>query len=303
MRSETTTTASKCRRNRRSRCLFRANFQRSTFAAGEQELLGDPMMDVETPGVLAAEERAERQQPGPTMTQAVLRPASLRAMRQPRSWPTLAQRTATVPPAARRPNGPAAARQSRTRAPRQRRRRIRSRAVGETPPAPYRPHAATRRRARSSRRGRRATPECRRTRNTKDAREPVGHATATGAGLYSASRRSTIEDHAYRSSTVARASFAEVRSPFGVAQEGDRAVGKRLWDPRRARCRVRPNVQPFCPSGVETTGFAIAIASRIFSRVPDPMRNGTTATAARARYGRTSGTRPVTSTPGNRWSA
>src|SRR5262249_47330638 len=52
--------------------------------------------------------------------------------------------------------------------------------------------------------------------------------------------------------------------------------------------------RPSAPTVVDTTGFAIDIASKIFNRVPPPMRNGTTTQAARARYGLTSGTAPVT---------
>ena len=47
---------------------------------------------------------------------------------------------------------------------------------------------------------------------------------------------------------------------------------------------------------VVTTGFFMASASRIFNRVPPPMRKGTTYAADRAMNGRTSATDPVTTT-------
>src|SRR5581483_4911 len=52
---------------------------------------------------------------------------------------------------------------------------------------------------------------------------------------------------------------------------------------------------PSAPTVVDTTALPIAIASKIFNRVPPPIRSGTTYTAAASIYGRTSSTRPVTS--------
>ena len=48
-----------------------------------------------------------------------------------------------------------------------------------------------------------------------------------------------------------------------------------------------------------TTGTPIAIASRILFCVPRAMFSGATISAERRRYGRTSGTDPVTVTPGS----
>src|SRR5438105_4279878 len=54
-----------------------------------------------------------------------------------------------------------------------------------------------------------------------------------------------------------------------------------------------------CSSDLETTAFAIAMASGILTRVPPPTRKGTTTTSACERYGRTSGTHPMISTEGH----
>ena len=48
-----------------------------------------------------------------------------------------------------------------------------------------------------------------------------------------------------------------------------------------------------------TTGTPVAIASRILFCVPRAIDSGATITAERCRYGRTSGTEPVTVTPGS----
>src|SRR5260370_1099514 len=69
-----------------------------------------------------------------------------------------------------------------------------------------------------------------------------------------------------------------------------------------ASSRWRPDSTsiPSAPREVETTGLAIAIASRILKRVPPPMRSGAIDTAALERCGRTSSTCPDTSTRGPR---
>ena len=54
---------------------------------------------------------------------------------------------------------------------------------------------------------------------------------------------------------------------------------------------------PSAPIVVETTALPIAMASKIFSLVPPPMRSGTMYTVPAATCGRTSSTRPVTSMP------
>ena len=55
---------------------------------------------------------------------------------------------------------------------------------------------------------------------------------------------------------------------------------------------------PSAPIAVLTTGRPAANASRIFNRVPPPASRGTARTVASSKYGRTSGTVPVTMTPG-----
>ena len=60
---------------------------------------------------------------------------------------------------------------------------------------------------------------------------------------------------------------------------------------------------PSAACAVTTTGRAIAIASSTLFWMPRAIRKGATAHAACARYGRTSGTLPVTTTPGWRASA
>jgi len=54
---------------------------------------------------------------------------------------------------------------------------------------------------------------------------------------------------------------------------------------------------PSAPTAVLTTGDAMPSASKILSRVPPPMRSGTTQTSASANQGRTSSTVPVTMAP------
>ena len=56
---------------------------------------------------------------------------------------------------------------------------------------------------------------------------------------------------------------------------------------------------PSSACGDTTTAVAIAIASSTLFWMPRAMRSGATATAACAMYGRTSGTVPVTTTPGS----
>ena len=59
-------------------------------------------------------------------------------------------------------------------------------------------------------------------------------------------------------------------------------------------CPTRSSI-PSQPSEVDTTGRPTSSASMILSRVPPPARSGATTTRARARYGLTSSTVPVTS--------
>ena len=66
-----------------------------------------------------------------------------------------------------------------------------------------------------------------------------------------------------------------------------------------SRCFPDSNSRPSAPIEVDTTAFLAAKASRIFRRLPPPIRKGTTTTVARARCGRTSSTSPTNSTPGN----
>ena len=56
---------------------------------------------------------------------------------------------------------------------------------------------------------------------------------------------------------------------------------------------------PSHPILVETTALRMASASRILRRVPAAISIGAIATSAELRYGRTSGTVPVTVTPGS----
>ena len=65
-----------------------------------------------------------------------------------------------------------------------------------------------------------------------------------------------------------------------------------------SRCSPSRTSMPSQPSDVETIAFPSASPSSTFSRVPPPILTGTATTAAWRRYGRMSGTSPVTSTPG-----
>ena len=73
--------------------------------------------------------------------------------------------------------------------------------------------------------------------------------------------------------------------------------------PATLRLRTRARASPLTPAlaAVETTtGRAIAMASRTLFWIPRATRSGATTAAACCTYGRTSGTVPVTTTPGRR---
>ena len=97
--------------------------------------------------------------------------------------------------------------------------------------------------------------------------------------------------------TSARAAARSRRRAAVVAQQPDDRPAKVGGSSARIRCSPCVAGSPSAPIVVETTAVPMAIASKILSRVPPPIRSGTTYTAASRRYGRTSATRPVTATP------
>ena len=104
----------------------------------------------------------------------------------------------------------------------------------------------------------------------------------------SCSWRSTCARAARPMASAARVQQRATRPGDEVAG----AVGQHQFAcPARRRCLRAPAARP--PPGV-----AIAIASSTLFWMPRAMRSGATATCACARYGRTSGTVPVTITPG-----
>ena len=96
----------------------------------------------------------------------------------------------------------------------------------------------------------------------------------------------------------------------GRRQDGARSAGVLRsgagW-PRRTAAGLSADQQVLAGLGVDaaggdglvTTGTPIAMASRILFCVPRAMLSGATISAERRTYGRTSGTEPVTVTPGN----
>ena len=80
---------------------------------------------------------------------------------------------------------------------------------------------------------------------------------------------------------------------FGVLEQVDtrraNVVGSFAMKMSRSGSRSRPSA----PIVVETTALPMAIASRIFRRVPPPIQSGTTTVEAFANHGRTSGTEPL----------
>ena len=83
-----------------------------------------------------------------------------------------------------------------------------------------------------------------------------------------------------------------VRSPSSDTTAAAKAAGSSAM----SRCRPGSPGSPSAPMVVDTTGVPAAMDSKIFRRVPPPMRSGTMETAASCNAGRTSSTRPVTTT-------
>src|SRR5438552_17879188 len=84
----------------------------------------------------------------------------------------------------------------------------------------------------------------------------------------------------------------------GIPEQCDDRVGELRRIVACTKCVPGASGRPSAPTLVDTTAFPIARASQVLSRRPPPTRSGTTYTAPRATYGRTSFTVPVMRTPG-----
>ena len=127
----------------------------------------------------------------------------------------------------------------------------------------------------------------------------VDEAVATQRSMI-ASRRRIELGQAWLDSTRSRPASAS-RCALGriVEHAQDRlGLSRRACRPS-AGARPAPHRRRRRRCWLHTTGTPIAIASRILFCVPRAMRSGATVSAARVTYGRTSGTEPVTVTPGD----
>jgi len=104
-------------------------------------------------------------------------------------------------------------------------------------------------------------------------------------------------DQSYCSTTSERAADSRFPRRPGSRSNVSTASANDRGSSARSACAPGTTGRPSAPTVVETTALPIAIASKIFSRVPPPMRSGTMYTAASLMYGRTSSTVPVTLIP------